>query len=36
MYDETASLLEPQPRRTGWGRAATQLSNEDGIIRLTV
>ena len=36
IEDEAVGLLEPQPRRIGRSRASTQLSDEDGIIRLTV
>lgn len=36
VENEANSLLQPPPRRTGGSRAATQLPNDDGIIRLTV
>ena len=36
VENEANSLLQPPPRRTGGSRAATQLPNDDGIIRLTL
>ena len=36
VENEANSLLQPPPRCTGGSRAATQLPNDDGIIRLTL
>ena len=36
VENEANSLLQPPRRRTGGSRAATQLPNNDGIIRLTL
>ena len=36
VENEANSLLQPPRRRTGGSRTATQLPNDDGIIRLTL